>query len=444
VRIDWSRDSLTVAAVADSWVNRSVRPNPEYQRGLQWKRRQQQLLIDSMFRGYPLPRFYFELRRTTDPLGSDISTLDVIDGQQRIIAMTQFRNDEWSLLDPGKLPLPPAVKLLPCPWGGLTFSGLPNHLREKFLALELPIVLIQDADTPDEVRDLFIRLQAGKPLTTQQVRDAWPGHVGPYIERLAGKLNRQGKFQRLFSAIDRRGGARGDELIDPSMDARQACAQLLCLFLAVEASHPYPSLGTRSLDGLYHQNTEFDVTGDRSQRFEELLTACQTVIADRRPADMSKKAVRKNRLFSLFLLLRDLRNGPVAFRHTLPKIADRFWAEDVGDEEPKGGRVISPTTIAEHAAWFRRTKLTGLVFPELDARRIFSADQRGAIWNAYGGQCGICGQALIKGEEEYDHVVPWIAGGRTEPGNGRPVHPECHRRGVAAPAAVVQTPMSLP
>jgi len=79
VKIDWSRESLTVAAVTDSWVNRSVRPNPEYQRGLQWKRRQQQLLIDSIFRGYPLPRFYFELRRTTDPLGTDVSTLDVQD-----------------------------------------------------------------------------------------------------------------------------------------------------------------------------------------------------------------------------------------------------------------------------------------------------------------------------------------------------------------------------
>jgi hypothetical protein len=254
-------------------MNRSVRPNPEYQRGLQWKRRQQQLLIDSIFRGYPLPRFYFELRRTTDPLGTDISTLDVIDGQQRIIAMTQFRNDEWPLLESDKLPLPPAVKQLPCPWGGLTFSGLPADLREQFLALELPIVLIEDAATPDEVRDLFIRLQAGTPLTTQQVRDAWPGRVGPYIERLAGKLNRQGKFQRLFSAIDRRGGARGDELIDPSLDARQACAQLLCLFMTAEAGQPYPSLGTRSLDDLYHQNTELDVVEERTQRFEELLTA---------------------------------------------------------------------------------------------------------------------------------------------------------------------------
>jgi hypothetical protein len=47
VRVDWSLQTLSVDAVTGSWANRSIRPNPEYQRGLQWKRRQQQLLIDS-------------------------------------------------------------------------------------------------------------------------------------------------------------------------------------------------------------------------------------------------------------------------------------------------------------------------------------------------------------------------------------------------------------
>ncbi len=181
-------------------------------------------------------------------------------------------------------------------------------------------MLIDDA-TADETRDLFIRLQAGTPLTTQQVRDVWPGNVSPYIEVLAGKLTRQGRFQRLFSAIDRRGsGAREDaDLVDPAMDARQMCAQLLTLFMAVEAGQGYPSLGTRSLNELYHEHTEFDPSGALAQRFEELLAGCQAVIVDRRPPGMSKRAVRKNRLFSLFLFLRGLRKGPIGARSANPK-----------------------------------------------------------------------------------------------------------------------------
>lgn len=442
MKVDWTRTSLTVEAVTASWSNRSLRPNPEYQRGLQWKRPQQQLLIDSIFRGYPLPRFYFERKMSRDALGSDMNTLDIIDGQQRIIAMTQFRHDEWPLLHPTRLPLPPAVRNEPCPWGGLTFSCLPTGLQEQFLDLDLSVVLIDEVGTPDEVRDLFIRLQAGTPLTPQQVRDAWPGNVSPYVELLAGKLNRVGRFERLFAAIDRRGtGPREDaDLIDPAMDARQACAQVLCLFMAVEAGQAYPSLGTRSLDDLYHQNTEFDPRGPQAAKFEELMAGCQEVIVERRPPQLSRLtgevrrtargAVRKNRLFSLFLFLRDLRNGPVSLKHALPKIAERFWSDDRDAEEPKGGRVVSPTTVVESAAWFRNKKMAGLTFPELDARRLFSEAQRAEILTRYAGKCGVCGQALGPGDVEYDHTVPWISGGRTEPDNGRPVHHSCHSRGA--------------
>lgn len=76
--------------------------------------------------------------------------------------------------------------------------------------------------------------------------------------------------------------------------------------------------------------------------------------------------------------------------------------------------------------------MDGLIFPELDARRLFSQEQREEIWNRHGGKCGICGQTLEKGDEEYDHVTPWISGGRTEAENGRPVHMACHSRGVGA------------
>jgi len=116
---------------------------------------------------------------------------------------------------------------------------------------------------------------------------------------------------------------------------------------------------------------------------------------------------------SLFLFLRDVFVGPADFGRAVPKIAGRFWAEDDADAyEPKGGRVISPTTIAGHASWFRRTKMSGLVLPELDAQRLFSHEQRREIWDRHGGKCGICGQAITSEEEEYDHVIPWISGGR--------------------------------
>ena len=46
--------------LADSY-KKALRVNPEYQRGTEWNRSQQQSLIDSLLRGYELPLFYVHL-----------------------------------------------------------------------------------------------------------------------------------------------------------------------------------------------------------------------------------------------------------------------------------------------------------------------------------------------------------------------------------------------
>lgn len=117
--------TLSVGALTDSWINNSIRPNPEYQRGSTWRLRQQQLLIDSVLRGYPLPRFYFQSKQTTDVLGNEHMSLDVIDGQQRLIALSQFREDKWPLfsVDDEKIPLPPSIRGERVAWSGKIFSG---------------------------------------------------------------------------------------------------------------------------------------------------------------------------------------------------------------------------------------------------------------------------------------------------------------------------------
>jgi hypothetical protein len=50
----------------------------------------------------------------------------------------------------------------------------------------LRIVCIETHD-PNEARDLFVRLQAGLPLTSQEKRDSWPGQFTDFVLRLAGK-----------------------------------------------------------------------------------------------------------------------------------------------------------------------------------------------------------------------------------------------------------------
>jgi len=94
VQVQQQTQWLTVDDLTASW-HKTVQQNPEYQRGSKWRLEQQQLLIDSIFRGYPLPRFYFRMHQEKGVIGTHTETLEVIDGQQRIIAMAAYRSDHW-------------------------------------------------------------------------------------------------------------------------------------------------------------------------------------------------------------------------------------------------------------------------------------------------------------------------------------------------------------
>ena len=416
VKIEGGVTELAIENVVSSWENRSIRPDPEYQRGRAWNVRQQQLLIDSIFRGYPLPRFYFYSERSTDPLGRESTSFQIVDGLQRITALAEFRADHWRLLDPVKQPnlFPRAIRERPSPWAGRTFSDLTPELRQRYLETKLPIVLIESFDFQDEVRDLFIRLQAGTPLTRQQVRDAWPGNLGPYIEGLAGKLHRLPRFA-LFSRLDRRGSRRDDddELDDPYLDGRQTCAQALRLLLEKRRSGNIVSVDSRSLDDLYQSETDWNRESELAADFERILGYCDSIIQDRAPFTTGgKKAkVTKVRFFTLVLTLWELDQAPnLRIDREIDRLAATFWGASWDSFQ---GRATSSGTIAYHLAWFQTRILPTAELTELDPKRSFDEEQREALWAGSQGQCGLCGKPMSRGEEEYDHVTPWIRGGAT-------------------------------
>lgn len=65
--------------------------------------------------------------------------------------------------------------------------------------------------------------------------------------------------------------------------------------------------------------------------------------------------VRKNRVFSLLMLLQDLSRGSVPLDREIGKIAQWFWRDIVDDKQEEfepSGRVTSATTIQNHYGWF--------------------------------------------------------------------------------------------
>jgi hypothetical protein len=117
---------------------------------------------------------------------------ELMDGQQRINALYEYREGSFKLFNPAiqtdadEAQFPHFIQTQACPWGGKGFEELTPELQQKMLNTKLAIVRVTTG-VVDAAQDLFIRLQAGMPLNSQEKRDAWPGNFTEYILKMGGK-----------------------------------------------------------------------------------------------------------------------------------------------------------------------------------------------------------------------------------------------------------------
>lgn len=136
--------------------NGRLNVRPAYQREFVWDHgssiggKRQEALIDSIMKGYPINVMYW-VKIGVNQAGEDL--YECLDGQQRIITMCKFRNNEFGMED------------------GTQFDGLIDNT--KFLDYDMFTVYICEADTLEEKLAWFERINtAGEPLTRQEMRSA--------------------------------------------------------------------------------------------------------------------------------------------------------------------------------------------------------------------------------------------------------------------------------
>ena len=146
-----------------------INPKPQYQRTSVWSPSKKKLFIDSILRGYDVPKFY--LRSTpNDPLYD----YEITDGQQRMRSIWEFmsdNNDENYSLSEAIINNINTSKLFYSNLGGL---------KKYFNDYEINITIIDDA-TPEEIRSLFARLQMGEQLNQVELRHAMASNIGSAI-----------------------------------------------------------------------------------------------------------------------------------------------------------------------------------------------------------------------------------------------------------------------
>lgn len=137
------------------------------QRSYVWERARKSTLIESMILGYPIPAVF--AKRMDDGSGKRGSnTYFIMDGKQRLSTVKEFLNDEFALtkLAPVTYFDTDADKEVEVDISGMKFSELPDGLKD-FLNTVTFAVTYFDNLTNEEERELFKRLNNGKPLSTK-------------------------------------------------------------------------------------------------------------------------------------------------------------------------------------------------------------------------------------------------------------------------------------
>jgi len=428
----YSEVQHAVGELVEQFQKNALLINPEYQRGAVWTERQQGKFLDSIFREYPVPAVFIRAIEHQGLRGTH-STFELVDGQQRLRALSDFLSDKLRLpplTGTDRLRLPASVAAEPAHWAGRTWTELTPELQQHLRNSKLRVFVVEHPTGDDEVRDLFIRLQAGTALTRQQIRDAWPGPMAPFVESIGGK-GRHGAKSALLSMVDKRGDRNAeDDGTDPWVAHRQTCAQLLSVFLSRERdAYARPRFLPEQLDELYHETSTFDPVGDLARRFREALKGSERVFEVAAAGHAGRKTKwKKAHIFAVFLVVQDIQRSPLVPLDdaNLQRLAGIMMKMDTGLLQNRvrfSSGAISQWSEALREAFF-------VVAGRLDFQRLFSAEQQEALRSKANGNCQICDKSVPEADAEYDHFpIPWAMCGPTSIENGRLVHRGCHPRG---------------
>jgi hypothetical protein len=372
--------TFNVSLVAKKIKNLTLDLSPEYQRGPVWSKSRQALLIDSMLKGYDLPKFYVRELANDD----DREVYEVVDGLQRLTSMVNFMNGDFGL------PKDSA-------YSGMRYADLPESVGEIFDSYQLNFTVLVGFEDSD-VRDMFLRLQNGLKLNAAEELNAVAGEMHDFVE----SISRMAFFERktCFSA------SRGAN--------RHVAAQISLLAL-----QGYGDVRKKDLIKVYttFRNSKPE---DLSKQLKQVLNWLENAFEDKDPSLRNR-----GQTVSIVMAAFDLWGKFVlsGAEGAFVKAIHEFDAHVVrGDKDLKDyATAISHSSDQAKSIEIRREFLLAHLgdftrgLPRKDSRRSFSLPERVLAWYASEGQCQTSGCTNKINFQDFhaDHIRPWSKGGAT-------------------------------
>lgn len=297
-RVDY--ESLIIQDLVNSYEREELDINPWYQRRAVWLRPQKSYLINTIHEKKPVPSIY--IRHMID-LETERSIKEVVDGQQRIRCILEYRNNEFAARHPRHDRL-------------VKFDQLTKQERLTFLQTALSVGYLVGANDSDVI-EIFARINTvAKTLNPQEKRNA--AYSGAF------------KQFSLSEAVERLPFWREYAIFTDNDIARMAEVQFIS-DLTMNLIEGLQDFSADRLNRYYYRNDEkFTAEKAVKKRLDRVFSIVLSL-----PTSKIKgsRFARPQVLFSLIMVLDDLAKVPT--RSTLERcIADldaRVEAVRTGD-----------------------------------------------------------------------------------------------------------------
>lgn len=414
----WSPGTMTLKEL---WTDHlRINFDPPYQRlGDIWNLENKTRLIDSVFNGYDMPKFYFHQKPPGEPF-----LFDVVDGKQRLTTLLQFRAGDIELGKSFVYWGDTDTPLLRPPKRGDTWSDLSEEAQSVFDSYLISVTTIRNA-TEDEIKQFFLRLNQGVVLNEVEKRQG----IGGTIIDLASELEGHSFFHDFVSFGNTR------------FAHKDVATKLLFIESELRRGFPVPDLSSKNL-----------------WKFVEL-----NVDLDKLEADKLLKGVRSNLDWMVGCFAKpshELKSGAIPVFYTwlrdfsskyadpnlqslVMKVIEDFSLERTEvsglslEEKPEhvrkfewqaGQGTTSGEGIQVRANVYSQLFLIkNPAIASKDPNRAFTTEQRYAIWIRDGKKCKSCEVELpTLNDMHADHVIPHARGGKTSLENGQALCASCN------------------
>lgn len=382
--------------------------NPDYQRPAVWSTAQKQLLMDTILKGYDIPKFYWR------KVASNPDKYEVVDGQQRLRAIWEFVEGKYKL---GKN----SEKIGNYDIADKSYTDLPDELRINFDGYPLDIIVISDSDE-DEVREMFLRLQNGTSLKAQEKRNAMPGKMRDFVKELVNHdfFTKSVKFENKRFTHDH-------------------IAAQICL---LEINGEPCNIKDKDLNKMYMDNKDFDSNSQTAKKIKRVLDYLNKMFPSKTPE------LERFNVVSLYILISSLLDKYVITKRyeeiakwfidfeTYRRAQAQLSPDECDSEIVAYQEKISNNTDSFDSLEYRNRYLSRKLFETItdletkDNQREFDQIQRLAIYRRDNGICQLkirCNGKKCEWDNWHaDHIKPWSKGGKTIVSNGQVACPECN------------------